>query len=122
MVDYKPVSTPVDTQAMVSAESRPPVTDLTHFRSLIGALQYLMFTRSDIAYVVQHDPWEPHLAAMKHTLRYLRDTLDYGLLLRRFASSELTVYTDADLVGCSNTRWSTSGYVAFLGANLISWS
>jgi hypothetical protein len=97
MVDLKPVSIPVDTHAMVSAESGPPVTDLTHFRSLVEALQYLMFTHSDIAYALQqiylhmHDPWEPHLAAMKRTLRYLWGTLDYDLLLRCFASSELTV-------------------------------
>jgi hypothetical protein len=51
MVDYKPVLTLVDTQAKVSAEFRPPVADLTHFRSLTGALQYLMFTHSDIVYV-----------------------------------------------------------------------
>jgi hypothetical protein len=53
MVDCKPVLTPVDTQAKVSAESRPPVANPTHFRSLVGALQYLTFTRPDIAYVVQ---------------------------------------------------------------------
>jgi hypothetical protein len=59
---------------------------------------------------------------MKHTLRYLRGTLDYGLLLRHSASSELTVYTDADWAGCSNTRRSTSRYAVFLDTNLISWS
>jgi hypothetical protein len=98
------------------------------FRSLAGALQYLTFTRPDITYTVRqislhmHDPREPHLAAMKHTLRYLQGTLDYGLLLRRSASSELTVYTDVNWAGCPDTRRSTSGYAVFLGTNLISWS
>jgi hypothetical protein len=59
---------------------------------------------------------------MKRTLRYLQGTLDYGLLLRRSASSELTVYTDADWAGCPDTRRSTSGYTVFLGTNLVSWS
>jgi hypothetical protein len=128
MVDCKPISTLVDTQAKVSTEFEPPVADLTHFRSLVGALQYLTFTRRDIAYAVQqiclhrHDPREPHLTAMKHTLRYLRGTLDYGILLRCSASFELTVCTDADWARCSDTHRSTSGYTVFLGANLISWS
>jgi hypothetical protein len=51
-VDYKLVSMPMDMQAKVSATSGPPVADLTQFRSLVGALQYLMFTRPDIAYTV----------------------------------------------------------------------
>jgi hypothetical protein len=57
---------------------------------------------------------------MKHTLRYLRGTLDYILLLRCSVSSELTVYTDADWVGCPDKRRSTSGYALFLSANHIS--
>jgi hypothetical protein len=65
-----------------------------------------------------HDPREPHLTAMKHTLHYLQGTLDYGYLLRRSTSSELTVYTNAD---CPDTRRSTSGYAVFLGTNLVSW-
>jgi hypothetical protein len=59
---------------------------------------------------------------MKHTMRYLWGTLDYGLLLRHSASSELTIYTDADWAGCPNTRRSTSGYTVSLGTNLVSWS
>jgi hypothetical protein len=42
MVDCKSISTPVDTQVKVSAESEPPVADLTHFRSLVEALQYIV--------------------------------------------------------------------------------
>jgi hypothetical protein len=69
-----------------------------------------------------HDPWELHLTTMKCTLRCLWGTLDYDLLLRRSVSSVLTVYTDADCAGCSDTRRSTSDYAVFLGTNLISWS
>jgi hypothetical protein len=70
-----------------------------------------------------HDPWEPHLTAMKHALHYLQGSLDFGLHLQCSTSSaELTVYTNADWVGCSDTHWSTSGYDVFLGDNLVSWS
>jgi hypothetical protein len=128
MVDCKPVLTPVDTQAKVSAESWPPVADPTHFRSLTGALQYLKFTRPDITSVVQQsylhmlDSREPHLTTMKRTLCYLWGILDYALLLHRSTSSELMVYTYADLASCPDTRWYTSGYAVFLSANLVSWS
>jgi hypothetical protein len=38
MVDYKPISTSVDIQAMVSINSGPLVADPTHFNSLTGTL------------------------------------------------------------------------------------
>jgi hypothetical protein len=61
-----------------------------------------------------HDPRESHLAALKHLIRYIRGTADFGLVLHRSSSAELVVYTDADWAGCPDT--------VFLGGNLISWS
>jgi hypothetical protein len=128
MTDCKPCSTPVDTCAKASADGGPAVADPTNYRSLAGALQYLTFTRPDIAYAVQqiclhmHDPRESHLAAAKRILRYLRGTLDYGLVIPRSSPTQLIVYTDADWVGCPDTRRSTSGYAVFLGGSLVSWS
>jgi len=126
MTDCKPCSTPVDTQAKLSAALGDPVADPTAYRSLAGALQYLTFTRPDLTYVVQqiclhmHDPRESHLATMKHLLRYVRGTVDFGLVLHRSPSTELVVYTDADWASCPYTRRSTSGYAVFLGGNLVS--
>jgi hypothetical protein len=37
-------------------------------------------------------------------------------------TSELVISTDADWTDCPDTRWSTSGYVVFMSANLISCS
>jgi hypothetical protein len=128
MTDCNPCSTLVDTQDKLSEAEGPPVSDPTAYRSLAGALQYLTFTRSDITYAVQqiclhmHDPREPHLTALKRLLRYLRGTIDYGLLLHRSSFAELVVYTDVDWAGCPDTRRSTSGYAIFLGGNLVSWS
>jgi len=127
MAECKPCSTPVDTNPKLSVDG-PRVQDATDFRSLAGALQWLTFTRPDIAYAVQqvclhmHDPREPHLAALKRILRYIRGTLHLGLLIHPSAQAEMTVYTDADWAGCPDTRKSTSGYAVFLGDNLVSWS
>ncbi|XP_066311289.1 uncharacterized mitochondrial protein AtMg00810-like [Miscanthus floridulus] len=123
----KPCSTPVDLHSKLSADG-PPVADSTQYRSLAGALQYLTFTRPDIAFAVQqiclymHDPREPHLAALKRILRYLRGTASLGLTVRRSSPTELVVYTDADWAGWLDTRRSTSGYAVFLRDNLVSWS
>jgi len=127
MTDCKPCSTPVDTNPKMAADG-DPVADASDFRSLTGALQYLTFTRPDIAYAVQqvclhmHDPREPHLLALKRILRYIKGTLHLGLLLRPSSTPDFVVYTDADWAGCPDTRKSTSGYAVFLGDNLISWS
>jgi hypothetical protein len=130
MADCKPSSTPVDTNPKLSATAGTLLRDseATDFRSLAGALQYLTFTRPDIAYAVQqvclhmHAPRDIHLAAMKRILRYIRGTLHLGLHLRPSSIDTLVAYSDADWAGCPDTRKSTSGYAVFLGDNLISWS
>ncbi|XP_062224634.1 uncharacterized mitochondrial protein AtMg00810-like [Phragmites australis] len=114
----------MDTNLKVSDTASSPVSDPTDYQSLTGALQYLTFTRPDISQVCfhMHYPWEPHLAAVKRILRYLRGTLDLGLTLHHSLQQDLVVYSDADWVGCPDMRKSTSGYAVFLGDNLISWS
>jgi hypothetical protein len=125
MSDCKPYTASVDINLKLSADG-DPLSNPIEFRSFAGALQYLTFTRPDIAYDVQqvclhmHDPWEPHLAALKRILRYVRGTLQLGLHLSPSSQMELVVYSDADWAGYPDTRRSTSGYAIFLGANLIS--
>jgi hypothetical protein len=74
MSDCKPCSTPVDSQAKVSSNMGAPVSDPTAYHTLTGALQYLTFTRPDIAYEVQqvclhmHDARELHLTASQYSV------------------------------------------------------
>ena len=53
MTKCKSCSTPVDTNPKVAADGGVPMADASDYRSLAGALQYLTFTRPDIAYAVQ---------------------------------------------------------------------
>ncbi|XP_021762898.1 uncharacterized protein LOC110727628 [Chenopodium quinoa] len=124
----KPAATPIYTKSKLSADAGRSFRDPTLYRNLAGALQYLTFTRPDIAYAVQqvclfmHDPREPHYEALKRILHYVQGTIDHDLHLYLTVSHRLITYTDADWGGCPDTRRSTSGYCCFLGDNLVSWS
>jgi hypothetical protein len=91
----------VNTQAKLSSDGSP-VPESTLYRNLVGALQYLTFTCSNITYALQvclymHDPREPHLTIVKRILRYLHGTIDLELFVARASSPHtLTVYIDVD--------------------------
>nr|GEX44481.1 ribonuclease H-like domain-containing protein [Tanacetum cinerariifolium] len=127
MLNGNPCRTLIDTEKKLGPEGSP-VTDPTLYRSLVGSLRYLTFTRPDLAYAVQqlclymHDPREPHHNAMKRVIRYLRGTTDLGLQLFQSTTSQLIAYSDADWTCCPATCRSTSGYCVFLDDNLLTWS
>ncbi|GKB63869.1 ribonuclease H-like domain-containing protein [Tanacetum coccineum] len=62
-------------------------------------------SKLDLSYAIQqvclymHDPREPHFATLKHILRYVRGTVDFGLQLYASATTSLVGYTDADWAG-----------------------
>ncbi|XP_050119416.1 uncharacterized mitochondrial protein AtMg00810-like [Malus sylvestris] len=125
MLGVKPCSTPVSSSKL--DHSGTPLADPTSYRSIVGALQYLTWTRPDLAFAVnqvcQHmqTPRTIHLQAVKRILRYLKGTIDSGLRFTKGAQF-LTAWSDADWAGCPVDRRSTSGYCVFLGPNLVAWS
>ncbi|GJR56163.1 retrovirus-related pol polyprotein from transposon TNT 1-94 [Tanacetum coccineum] len=66
-------------------------------------------------------PTEKHLKEVKRIFRYLRGTINMGLWYPKGSGFELTAFSDADHVGCVDTRKSTSGGIQFLGDKLVSW-
>jgi hypothetical protein len=68
-----------------------------------------------------HSPRSLHWAAVKHILRYLKGTIDHGLSIQPSSSVTINAYADSDWAGCLDDRKSTTGYLIFLGSNLISW-
>ena len=118
-------STNTDGSLFVYEWSRHPLANITHFRSLIRALQYLAITRPDIQFAVNrvaqrmHQPSEHDYHCLKRILRYIFGTLGRGLLIRP-GDLELRGFSDSDWANDKNDRKSTSGFLIFLGLNLIS--
>jgi hypothetical protein len=68
------------------------------------------------------DPRQEHMAAMKHLLRYVAGTIDYGLAYTRGdAELQLVCYSDSDMAGDVDDRKSTSDILYFLGGSPIAW-
>ncbi|XP_026436607.1 uncharacterized protein LOC113334606 [Papaver somniferum] len=129
MDGVKPIQTPISTSGDISYDRSTLLTDATEYRSIVGSLQYLTFTRPDLAYVVNkvchfmHAPTVFHWSLVKRILRYLKNTSTFGILLRPYPSLQLSfsAYVDSDWAGSLEDR-RTSGYCIFLGGNIISWS
>ena len=58
---------------------------------------------------------------MKHVLRYLQGTLDYGLNYGKGDGVRLAGYIDSDWAGCASDRKSTSKCCFGLGSTVVSW-
>uniref|UniRef100_A0A2N9H263 Reverse transcriptase Ty1/copia-type domain-containing protein n=1 Tax=Fagus sylvatica TaxID=28930 RepID=A0A2N9H263_FAGSY len=122
----KPCSTPFVSLSRIRKDDGIPLPDPTPFRSMVGGLQYLTFTRPDLSYVVNHicqfmhQPTDHHLVVAKRILRYVQGTLHHGLTFRPGPLS-LTAFTDSDWAGDPMDRRSTTGLIVFLGHNPITW-
>jgi hypothetical protein len=97
----------------------------TRYRSVLGALQYLLLTRPDISFSVNRVcqymtvPTSVHWTTVKRLIRYLRDIIDYGLRFIKTGSLLLDAFSDTDWAGNLDDRRSTGGYTVFLGTTLF---
>jgi hypothetical protein len=53
MLNYKLASMPIDIKARSSTATGLSLKDNTFYRSITSALQYLMLTRPELAYIMQ---------------------------------------------------------------------
>lgn len=128
MATANPMKTPmVSTETLTTAD---PVDaeNPSLYRTIVGGLQYVTVTRSDIAYAVNkvcqftHAPKESHWQVVKRILWYLRGTGHYGLTLSRSSNLKLTAFCDVDWGSDVDDRRSTASYCVCLGSNLVLWS
>ncbi|GJU95729.1 ribonuclease H-like domain-containing protein [Tanacetum coccineum] len=105
MQKCNPCMNPVDTKSKLGSDG-DPVHDATLYRSLVC--------------LHLHDPREPHLAALKRILCYVRGTIDHGIQLYVSSTTWLTAYTDVDWAGCLVTLSRSSAEAEYHGvANVV---
>ncbi|XP_042038256.1 secreted RxLR effector protein 161-like [Salvia splendens] len=134
--DSKSLSTPLAPYLKLSSQLSPKTEDEREYMAkvpyanAVGSLMYAMVcTRPDISQAVgivsryMHDPGKGHLQAVKWILRYIKDTVDIGLLFEHDKSlGHFAVgYCDSDYVGDLDKRRSTTGYLFTLARAPVSW-
>lgn len=135
LTDAKIVATPMAPGSKLTKDMAPSTPDDVDgmknvpYRSLVMKLNYLATTtRPDIAHSVGeltkflNNPGRAHWEAAKHTVRYLKGTINLGITFDGKLPLHLEGYSDADWAGDIDSRKSTTGYVFLLAGAPISWS
>ena len=118
---------PMASNLKLLSDASSETFDATMYRQMIGSLMYLANASLDICFAVNTlsqfpmDPRQVHLIVVKHVLRYLKGTVDYGLKYDANQKINLHVYVDSDWTGSATDRKSTSGCCFSLGSGMISW-
>lgn len=126
------VSTPLLNSTRLATASAEEFAAHSEFpyRQIIGCLNHAAVnTRPDISHAVsqlaQHSSYygATHITAAKHLLRYVKGTLDRGMLFKQHDVSPhlLAGYADADYANDVNTRRSTTGYTITVGGSTVCW-
>nr|GEX14035.1 hypothetical protein [Tanacetum cinerariifolium] len=124
---FQTASTPMETSKPLMKVENAEDVDVHLYRSMIGSLMYLTFSRPDIMFVVcacarfQVTPKVSHLYVVKRIFRYLKGQPKVSHLYPKDSPFDLEDYTDSDYVGARLDRKSTTGCCHFLESRFISW-
>jgi hypothetical protein len=128
MEDCNPSETPIPLGTKLRKKDEGPTVYYTLYKSLVGSLLYLTTTRPDIMYAANfvsrfmESPKDSHWKMEKRILRYVANTLNFGLWYTQSDDNHLSGYTDIDFAGNLDDKKITSGHDFHLGMNLISWA
>lgn len=125
------VATPLETRAKLK-ETDDEFVSATLYKQIIGSLRYLCNIKPYICQSVgllsrfMEKPQECHLSAVKRVLRYIKGTIDHGVLMPRqqktSTDAEVHGYSDSDFNGDQDEKKSIAGYIVMIGGTPISWS
>ena len=86
MAECKPCVTPMEERLKLTKASTAAKVDATLYQSIVCGLRYLVHTRPDIVFSMGYvsrfmeDPREDYWAAVKWLLRYVKGTVDEGII------------------------------------------
>lgn len=124
--DCKPLSTPLLVNLKIDADSGDFFYDPALRRCLIGKINFLTYTRTDLAYIVQtlsqlmQNPRVSYYDALIHTFKFVAGTIGQDILLQATDQLTLRAYSNLDWASCSDSRSSVIGYMLLLGQFPIS--
>jgi hypothetical protein len=129
MARCNPYQVPMETRLKLSKFSSEPLVDATANQSIFGSLRYLVNTRPDLAFAVGYvsrfleEPREDHLMAVKHILRYVDGTKNWGLWFdwKKEKEAHLTGFSDSNYARDVDARKSTTGVIFFLSSSPVTW-
>ena len=129
MTDCNLAHSPMEARLKFVKSEQDSSVDSTLYRSLIGSLKYLTHTRPYLIFSVgflsrfMEHPTSEHMLALKRVLRYIKGTLDYGLVYKKGqVVAQLIGYTDSDYAGDIEDQKSSMGHVFFYDSMAISWT
>lgn len=102
MQQCKKALTPMNAEKIQGKDGSGNI-DAKMYRSLIGGLNYLVYTRPDISFSVSmvsrymSNTTKLHCAVAKRVLRYIAGTINFGLWYGRTSNFKLIGFTDSDL-------------------------
>ena len=79
----------MDPNVRLQEDKGKDLEDVTMYQQLVGSLIYLILTLLDILYVVgvvsryMSNPKKPHLDAVRRILRYVKGTINFGVLYKK---------------------------------------
>ena len=102
MLDCKPVDTLIDLNVKLVPTQGEPLRDPGRYRRLVGKLNYLIITQSNISFPVSvvsqflQSPCDSHWDVVVRILCYVEGTLGQGVLYENRGHTQIVGYNNAN--------------------------
>ena len=97
MDDSNPASSLVEPNVKLEKNGEEEKVDVTLFKKIVGSLRYLCNSRPDIGFIVRlvrrymSEPRVSHMKAARRILRYLKGSINCGILFQRNRGDKETI-------------------------------